>query len=93
MNMKQTEKNQLNWLENGIANLKTEKQKMAIELADQKKRLKRREEYMKGVKKLDRSKLFMNTVYKNWKGTFVKISEITEEMKEKEIEHWILINK
>ncbi|MCP4523357.1 MAG: hypothetical protein GY828_03995, partial [Candidatus Gracilibacteria bacterium] len=81
------------WLENGIANLKTEKQKMAIELADQKKRLKRREEYMKGVKKLDRSKLFMNTVYKNGKGTFVKISEITEEMKEKEIEHGILINK
>ncbi|MCP4523122.1 MAG: hypothetical protein GY828_02785, partial [Candidatus Gracilibacteria bacterium] len=57
--MNQAEMNQLKWLENGIANLKTEKQKMAIELADQKKRLKRREEYMKGVKKLDRSKLFM----------------------------------
>lgn len=88
----QAQLNKLAYVDQAIKNLKTEKQKYAIEKKEEAKRLARREELMEEIRNRpkEEKRIFMNTAKWSFRDKFIKESEISEEQKEKEIEFWFI---
>ena len=74
----QAQKNKLAYIEQGINNMKSDKQLLAIELSEKKKREERMQELRK--QSLERVKSEPRTLFINHLYQFVKEWDITEEM-------------
>jgi len=76
------ELNQIEYMDNAIKNLKTPKQKLAIEYKEENKIIKLREKRLKEVKKQPK-RIMLN--HKPW--TFINEEDLTDEQIEKEVEY------
>ena len=81
---------QVDYMNQAVANMKTPKQELAIELQERDKRLARREELQKNIKKTPR-KIFINSRKGKFQDKFVLEHEITTEDEIAEIELWFAI--